>query len=722
MAKNKIIVNLEAKIALIKKILERKKEKFEEIEKNPKSEAKCYEFTQLIIDKFKEKNLDEIGDNETKFAKSSGKNVPDYPDINLLFEAGRYQIAIKNPNSFKQLIDKSRLITKKEERNVLKEFIDKNSAEKFGMFGKGLGDLGTKCNGDFVRKFIKACINVIDMEDTEPENIFKEFEFLEKIDDGDSKSGTISQILHCLKPKIFPIVNQNQGYGNLFKMYYDYLKNEGKNIEGCELKNLKQTNNYIANCRAILKLREKFCEENECSYKNYRIYDIIASQALYSPALNQILYGPPGTGKTYNTVVKAMEIIDGVTYTNISDDDYKNLKEKFNAELGNHIEFITFHQSYSYEEFVEGIKPYIPEWGKKNVQDIKYVGKDGIFKKLAKKALFNMLAIEDAYKMSYSVFETAKNKFIENHDVGTLMKTCTGTEFIISEYTDNNIRIKPVNGETKYYLSYEYIKELLERLKDSVDIQRKDIIDKIPTIEGTASYYLSIIKELIKLLNPEQNDTNKSYDNDDQFKEQAIKDFYAKDKKDGDGLKEIEKTEPYILIIDEINRGNISKIFGELITLIEDDKRAGADNSMTVTLPYSGEHFTVPKNLYIIGTMNTADRSIDLLDTALRRRFSFEEIMPDPDLLSSDEFIKISKEKKYSPKDFLKTVNGNIEDKYDRNHQIGHAYLIGVENEEDFEEAFNKKIYPLLQEYFYNDADTIDKVLGENYKKLKPKE
>lgn len=167
----------------------------------------------------------------------------------------------------------------------------------------------------------------------------------------------------------------------------------------------------------------------------------------------------------------------------------------------------------------------------------------------------------------------------------------------------------------------------------------------------------------------------------------------------------------YAIFIDEINRGNVSSIFGELITLVENDKRIGEENEMTAILPYSKQSFGVPRNIHIIGTMNTADRSVEALDTALRRRFVFEEIMPNPSLLNQIVFDGFNME------EVLRTINERIEVLLDRDHTIGHSYFISLNSGDTIKlkSIFANNIIPLLQEYFYHDYEKIALILGEGF-------
>jgi 5-methylcytosine-specific restriction protein B len=390
------------------------------------------------------------------------------------------------------------------------------------------------------------------------------------------------------------------------------------------------------------------CDEKMSNFSNK---ETSSAKFKYIP-LNQILYGPPGTGKTYNTINRALAIIESKSLDELENEDREELKKRFEEyKKAGQIEFITFHQSYSYEEFVEGIKAESDENG-----NIIYEIRDGIFKKLCRKANNSVFYIGQ---------QIGKYKIISLSDELMKLKRESGS-------------IIPI----PLYLLDELI-ELIEKAKISINnIKNKTAIEKmgVKAEKYIVNGYPNVFAQLVE--------------------------YYINNKFENF------KNKNYILIIDEINRGNISKIFGELITLIEESKRIGADEEIKVRLPYSNEEFGVPKNLYILGTMNTADRSIALLDTALRRRFEFIEMMPKSELLEGIEVDGID------IKNMLEIINKRIEYLYDRDHMIGHSYFMSLKNNQTIEELtniFRNKIIPLLQEYFYDDFEKIMMVLGEGF-------
>ena len=362
--------------------------------------------------------------------------------------------------------------------------------------------------------------------------------------------------------------------------------------------------------------------------------------------LNQILFGAPGTGKTYYTKKIAVEIINGKKAQDRSREEINKEYEEL-IEAGQ-IVFTTFHQSLSYEDFIEGIKPETIDG------NVTYEVKDGIFKTICKNA-FSKEITSDNFEVVYQklldeIDNSADNKLV----LETLVHA---KEFSIYKNSKNNIRFHS-NTEKAYEAVIK--KEVLEHY-----LKTGEVLDWAPYTKSVANY-------IIEKYNYTQN--------------------------------EVIEPKPHVLIIDEINRGNVSAIFGELITLLEEDKRKRNPEHTEVVLPYSGKKFSVPNNVYIIGTMNTADRSVEALDTALRRRFSFVEMQPDPNELSEVEGVDLSK--------LLEAINKRIEVLIDKDHQIGHSYFIGIQNIDDLKRTFKDKIIPLLEEYFYGDFGKIGLVLG----------
>jgi 5-methylcytosine-specific restriction endonuclease McrBC GTP-binding regulatory subunit McrB len=480
------------------------------------------------------------------------------------------------------------------------------------------------------------------------------------------------------------------------------------------------------------------------------ILNIIQMDTNQHNPLNQILFGPPGTGKTYHTVTEAVKIVDNVHYL-LNADNRDQLQQRFNKLLitdwekaEGQISFCTFHQSFSYEDFVEGIKPLAPEKGD---QFLKYDIVDGIFKKICRLAEANNNALKLAklnlvsltqdelnkaifYKLSLGDSSKEEDKEIYNYCINNNVISIgfgESTDFTGKDEGEINQivideKLIPYTAQAinffKNYLklgnyvvvSYgnSYIRALGKVIGEYEYISNAEIpykhfrkvewIFKDVEIPATEFYKNNLTQKTIYKLNSEF----------------IIPSFFVPQHKQTDVAAEQKN---FVLVIDEINRGNVSSIFGELITLIETTKRTGKPEALEVVLPYSKDIFSVPENVYIIGTMNTADRSIEMLDTALRRRFSFKEMVPDPSLIATAGKSK-DKQGVVGGIDLVKMlqkINERIEKLIDKDHKIGHSYFLDVINVEGLELAFKDKVIPLLEEYFFGDFGKIGLVLGSSF-------
>ena len=452
--------------------------------------------------------------------------------------------------------------------------------------------------------------------------------------------------------------------------------------------------------------------------------------------LNLILYGPPGTGKTYNTLYKALEIIKGKDL--IKDKTFEELKPIFDNLVSNgQIVFTTFHQSMSYEDFIEGIKP------KTEMGRVTYEVQPGIFKQICENAKKISVANKSMEKVDFKKTRVFKMSLGEkDKDADAIFRYCVDNDVIALGW-GKAINFSKCKKRANFQkLDSTWGAAALEIFKEWM--KKGDIVlisDGTKEVKGIAqvtgeyefrddpSIDMHQFRRVKWLYTGDNIPISKLYDKN--LSQQSIYGFYKE--KNGivnnggikvDVLNEIitgevneKKQDNYVLIIDEINRGNVSQIFGELITLIEKDKRIGKKEALYVTLPYSQTSFGVPDNLYIIGTMNTADRSVEALDTALRRRFSFEEMMPNPELLGETKVADIKL------KELLITINKRIVALKDREHQIGHSYFMDCPDDEKAAEiwlnnVFKDKIIPLLQEYFYGDYKKIYYVLGGGFVKI----
>ncbi len=487
------------------------------------------------------------------------------------------------------------------------------------------------------------------------------------------------------------------------------------------IENLPEEFELREDLKNMIDIYKEFVSLKNSISKNKQ-YEEKGGKNMNNSDLNTILYGPPGTGKTYNTVNYAVAICENKNIEDVQSEKYEKVLRRYNElKKEGRIAFTTFHQSYGYEEFIEGIKPIVDEEKK----DIGYTIEAGIFKKFcyiaSKKAI---IATEDMPNVSNNAKVWCV--LLDKRDISDLKKKC---------FEEGSIRIgwdkEPETITTDTVGLNEMVRRVLLNFQDEMDIgdiivtQRSNkTIDGIGIVMGDYEYvkedglwprkrkvkWLMIGKEIdITELNAGIKLDRKSVYPLDRISADKILSLVNNPKE----VVVETKMKPFVFIIDEINRGNISKIFGELITLIEDTKRDGKMEQASAVLPYSGEFFSVPSNVYILGTMNTADRSIALMDTALRRRFQFVEMMPDTDILKNVTVDGVE----IAP--ILEKINERITFLYDREHTIGHAFFTKLKDDPTIEtlaSIFEKSIIPLLQEYFYEDYQKIQLVLGDNGK------
>lgn len=378
---------------------------------------------------------------------------------------------------------------------------------------------------------------------------------------------------------------------------------------------------------------------------------------------NIMLYGAPGVGKTHNYQKLISMIENGVNEKEI----FNNIKTNEDIELNSdefqkikdekRIEFVTFHQSYSYEDFIEGFRPS---------ENAHIELEDGIFKTMCNKAK-NQIKESISKHISFDeAFDILRSEYIESEL--DKIYSVSNVEIMIHEFKEKTIKVQSSKAKDHQYVKKSDLSTVVQGVLDDKVIKPSDIkiLDVKKDTISLGGLYFPFAKKIVKIMEETRN-----------IVEDREKNFY--------------------IVIDEINRGNISKIFGELITLIEEDKR----DSYEVTLPYSKEKFKIPSNLYIIATMNSTDKSIATIDIALRRRFTFLKMKPNEDLVKNEN----AKELMLSLNKFIKEILGE-------DYQLGHSYFMKIENEEDLEFVKEYKIRPLLEEYFYADEENYKESLN----------
>jgi 5-methylcytosine-specific restriction protein B len=465
--------------------------------------------------------------------------------------------------------------------------------------------------------------------------------------------------------------------------------------------------------------------------------DVADINDIEAPAsVNTILQGPPGTGKTYATIDEALRVLDP-EFLEKNAEDRDALKERYD-ELADakRIRFVTFHQSFSYEDFVEGIRPDTDNSG---AGQIRYVVGPGIFRQICEAA--SIVPKQDVqlgvgtsprlWKISINgTGQSSTRQHCFTHGEAPIGWGHVG-DLRNADLTDPDFKLGSNDRSTLGDFSQNIQPgDIVLCIANATEVNAVGVVqgeyrheEEVPA--GVRVDYKNVLpvkwlatglRYSILELNASKRFTLKTVYEIDRFSWPELRQaLLAGDVKMTDPDKQQAdvpraQIEPYVLIIDEINRGNVSRIFGELITLIEPSKRIGAQEALYATLPYSRKRFGVPVNVHLIGTMNTADRSLTGLDIALRRRFVFKEMPPQPELLDGVlvEDIDIGR--------MLRIMNERIEVLLDRDHCLGHAYFLPLKRTRKLDQLaaiFQQNVLPLLQEYFFDDAERIGWVLND---------
>ena len=446
-----------------------------------------------------------------------------------------------------------------------------------------------------------------------------------------------------------------------FSWWAKKSKQHNKNNESLKSKNLKiKTEEDIT--KFIEYLNNIFIQFNDLLLEIKESREIVDMKKELKTK-NIMLYGAPGVGKTHNykrliTMIENTKsektIFDSISKNETTNNFDNSIFETIKNEK--RIEFVTFHQSYSYEDFIEGFRPS---------ENTHIELEDGIFKLICNKAKNQVKETKFQHISFDEAFDILRTKYIENEL--DKIYSVSNVEIVIHEFKEKTIKVQSSNAKDTQYVKKSDLETVVQAILNN-QVQKPSDIKNLDVKKDTISLgglYYPIGKKIVEIIN----NTKKSI-------EEKEKNFY--------------------IVIDEINRGNISKIFGELITLIEEDKR----DVYEVTLPYSKEKFKIPSNLYIIATMNSTDKSIATIDIALRRRFTFLKMKPNEELVKNEK-----------AKVLMNKLNEHIEKTINEDYQLGHSYFMKIEDENDL--AFEKeyKIKPLLEEYFYGDGVNFKKAI-----------